>query len=541
MPEFEVLIIGAGLGGLTLARSLRRAGIPFQIFERDQSPFDRPQGYRLHLDADAINALREVLSPDLHALFEATSQWTEPFTTILRTDLSVVKRLPTDDEHGDGVWPAREGPPVHANVDRATLRQILLARLEDAIHYGKELDRYESSADGVVAHFADGTSARGHILVGADGIRSAVRRQRAPGLDTVDAGITAIYGRVPLDRAASLVPKESLKDIFTVASDERKVFLGLGSVRFPLPPEQAAERLAPGIAMQARDDYVVCIVGGRHEYFPADLLGASGDRLQQIAAGMLGAWPSGAAAIVSAGESSAFFPIQMYTSVPFSLDAPSNVTLLGDAVHAMTPTLGRGANVAMRDGALLARALTMVASGEEGWPMRSPPMSAACSTTASPSFARPWRLGSSAWRRIRFRSDHSASRADRDQAEAPDRLTTLGRTKTYGRGPPGSSVGDSAGRSIQRPISIACSSETVEPSNADAHATGLGAPYIGSQEILMTKFASTLLPRIAASHGTVTILRLEGFAAAIVATVLYRAAVANGPASHFSSSYPTSP
>jgi hypothetical protein len=51
MSEFKVLIIGAGLGGLALAQSLSRAGVSVQIFERDHSPFDRPQGYRLHLDA----------------------------------------------------------------------------------------------------------------------------------------------------------------------------------------------------------------------------------------------------------------------------------------------------------------------------------------------------------------------------------------------------------------------------------------------------------------------------------------------------------
>ncbi|WP_213773070.1 NAD(P)/FAD-dependent oxidoreductase [Bradyrhizobium sp. dw_78] len=365
MPGFQVLIIGAGLGGLTLAQSLRRAGIGFQIFERDPSPFDRPQGYRLHLDADAINAAKEVLGSELHTVFEATSQRTQPFTTILRTDLTVMKRLPTDDEHGEGVWPAQhDGPPAHANVDRATLRQILLAGLDDAIHYGKALDRYESTIDGVVAHFTDGTTARGHVLVGADGVRSPVCRQRAPGRDTVDAGITAIYGRVPIDKASSIVPRETLEDIFTIASDERKVFLGLGSVLFPVPPEQAAKRFAPGAAMRPQEDYIVCIVGGRHEYFPAELHDASGETLQRVAAEVIGAWPDRAASLVRAGEPSAFFLVKMYTSVPFALDAPSNVTLLGDAVHAMTPTLGRGANVAMRDGALLGRALRAVARGE---------------------------------------------------------------------------------------------------------------------------------------------------------------------------------
>ncbi len=61
MPALKIIIIGAGLGGLTLAQSLRRSDISVQIFERDNGPFDRPQGYRLHLDTDAVNAAREVL------------------------------------------------------------------------------------------------------------------------------------------------------------------------------------------------------------------------------------------------------------------------------------------------------------------------------------------------------------------------------------------------------------------------------------------------------------------------------------------------
>jgi 2-polyprenyl-6-methoxyphenol hydroxylase-like FAD-dependent oxidoreductase len=173
---FKVLIIGAGLGGLTLAQSLARSGIAVEIFERDTSPWDRPQGYRLHLDADAINAAKEVLTPDLHAVFEATSHRTEPYTTILAQNLSLIKRLMTDDEHGQDVWPTHVGPPVHANVDRATLRQILLAGLDDRVHYGKTLERCESKEGGVVAYFTDGTTATGHVLVGADGIRSAVRQ-----------------------------------------------------------------------------------------------------------------------------------------------------------------------------------------------------------------------------------------------------------------------------------------------------------------------------------------------------------------------------
>lgn len=362
--NFKVLIVGAGLGGLTLAQSLRGSGIEIQIFERDRSPWDRPQGYRLHLDGDAINAAREVLSPKLRAVFDSTSHHTKPFTTILKTDLSVVKRMLTDDDLGEGVWPPHEGEPLHFNVDRATLRQILLSGLYDAVQYGKKLVRYEQHDDRVIAYFDDASTAEGDVLVGADGIRSAVRAQRAPRADIVDAGILAIYGRISIEAAESVVPAETLEDIFTVASDERKVFLGMGSVRFPMPPDQAGMLLAAGTRIKPQDDYVVCIIGGRREFFPTELKTATGEELQRSAAQVLKSWPERASSVIRAGDAASFFLVEMYTSVPCSLDTPSNVTLLGDAIHAMTPTLGRGANVAMRDGALLGRALKAVARGD---------------------------------------------------------------------------------------------------------------------------------------------------------------------------------
>ncbi len=87
MPQFKVLVIGAGLGGLCLAQALRKAHIDVKIFERDSKPWDRLQRYCLYLEADALHALREVLSPNLHRLFQATAMRTQPFTTILKNDL----------------------------------------------------------------------------------------------------------------------------------------------------------------------------------------------------------------------------------------------------------------------------------------------------------------------------------------------------------------------------------------------------------------------------------------------------------------------
>lgn len=365
-----VLIAGTGLGGLCLAQALRQAGIDVQLFERDSTPWDRPQGYRLHLEADALNALREVLPSERHALFEATAMRTTSFTTILSPALHVLKQLPTDDGQDPVHWPEYvTDETVHCNVDRATLREILLDGLEDVTHFGKRVLSYESGPDGVTVSFTDGSTTHGDILVGADGIRSAVRAQRAPDLRIMDAGVQAIYGRLPWDAAAGLVPTESLQDVFAIGMDRRKVFLGLGAVKFPTEPSAAARAAGrPGLLAE-RDDYVVCIVGGRHEHFPhehSQLRTMVPEQIQQVALSVIDDWPDRARRVVAAGDADSFFSVGMSSTVPGVLDRPSNVTLLGDAVHAMTPTLGRGANLAMRDGALLSRHIGDVAAGHVG-------------------------------------------------------------------------------------------------------------------------------------------------------------------------------
>ncbi len=124
MAQLKVLISGAGLGGLCLAHTLRRHDVDVDVFERDTSPWDRPQGYRLHIDSDGVDALYQSLTPDLYTLFDATSMKPLPFTTIVDTNLAIQRRLPSD-EHGSTHAQSSHGLPSHVNVNRATLRQIL--------------------------------------------------------------------------------------------------------------------------------------------------------------------------------------------------------------------------------------------------------------------------------------------------------------------------------------------------------------------------------------------------------------------------------
>src|SRR5438270_3030402 len=144
MGSLRVLIAGAGIGGLTLAHGLRRAGLDVQVFERDPSSRAR-SGYRLTLDADGGNALAGCLPPELYELYQRASHRTPS-----RPDLAVVIdsrcRELTAAPH---IGPPNDGERPHTAIDRRTFRQILSARLDGVLHYDAPVAGFDADADGV--------------------------------------------------------------------------------------------------------------------------------------------------------------------------------------------------------------------------------------------------------------------------------------------------------------------------------------------------------------------------------------------------------
>jgi len=363
----KIIIIGAGIGGLCLAQMLKKTGVNVQVFERDATAFDRLQGYRLHLDADGISAIRESLPEKLFELFELTSTNPLPYTTILDTTLKLKKRFPID-EYSKTEHHVVTGIARHLNVNRATLRETLLIGLDDICHYGAKLNHYKADANGITVFFEDGRIIKGDLLIGADGAGSVVRKQRAPEARIMDSGARAIYGRIKLSDARKVLPELCIADVFTAASDSRKLILGVGPVIFPVRPGSAAQSLGLDTTLNEQHDYVGCIISGRKEFFGSDDIATrkkTSDELQQLAIDLLNDWPSEASSVPAAGEKGSFFYIEMNSSIPFDLKPHHNVTLLGDAIHTMTPSLGRGANVALRDAVLLGNELIKVSLGKK--------------------------------------------------------------------------------------------------------------------------------------------------------------------------------
>jgi len=351
----RVAVAGAGLGGLCLAQGLVRAGADVQVYERDTAPDVRRQGYRLHMDARAGLALDACLPPDLFRLFLATASRPSRAFTVLSSRLRVMHRTVGDPDRDPD-----DPRTLSTSVNRGTLREILGAGLDDRIHYGRELAGHEPDAHGVTLRFVDGSSERADVLVGADGVHSAVRRTLLPGATTVDTGSRIIYGRTPLDATTRPLVPPAMHDGFTAVIGGH-VGMAAGLVEFRQPPPQAAAAIAPAVRLSAVGDYVMWAVSAQRDRFPepdAALAGMDATALHAAAGGAIRSWHPDLRALLDNAAVEETFLVRVRSSERVAAWTPSRVTVLGDAIHAMSPARGSGANTALQDAAILCAALT---------------------------------------------------------------------------------------------------------------------------------------------------------------------------------------
>jgi 2-polyprenyl-6-methoxyphenol hydroxylase-like FAD-dependent oxidoreductase len=363
MPQssIHVLVIGAGLGGLCLAQGLRKAGIEVAIYERDAGLEVRTQGHRIHIDSRGQQALHQCLPPSLYELFLATRGQLSKGITVLRIvdgHLQEMSTQPFPEQGND------EFITVGSAVDRLTLRQILLASLEDITHFNKAFDRYEQQEDGRVwVYFTDGTRASGDVLVAADGVGSRIRQQFLPHTQVLDTSMRWLGGKTLLTGEIIPLLPEQMRETFTMLFGPHPAMM-LGCVWFRTPPEAAAAQFWPGLSFRHTDDYLMWGMLGKSERFPIpdeDLQDMDSPALQRTALVLANKWYPPLSPIIQRADQAESFFLTMRRSVPIEHWQASNITLLGDAIHVM-PANGSGANSALRDASQLARGLIAVES-----------------------------------------------------------------------------------------------------------------------------------------------------------------------------------
>jgi len=317
-----VTIIGAGLGGLVLARVLHVHGIPATIYEADPSAEARSQGGQLDIhEHDGQVALR-------------AAGLIEEFRAIIHEGGEATRVL---DRHGKVVFEQPDdGPGGRPEVLRGDLRRILLQSLPpETIRWGKQLHDVAALGDGRHAlTFADGSVVTSRLLVGADGAWSKVR---------------PLLSRATPEYVGTSFVETYLHDVdarFAATAEAAG-----GGALFALAPGQGifAHREAGGVL------HAYVALNRSAAWFAGVDFGNAATAKAKVAVEFDG-WAPALTALITDGESGPVLRMLHTLPTDHRWDRAPGVTLIGDAAH-LAPPAGEGANLAMLDGAELAAAI----------------------------------------------------------------------------------------------------------------------------------------------------------------------------------------
>ncbi len=321
----KILIAGAGLGGLAAASCLMKGGHDVEVYE--QAPVLGEIGAGIQMSANAMHVLNDLgLGPEI----AKSAVRPGAYVFKLHDTGEEISRFSLAEEH------ERLHKAPYNQLHRADLHDVLSAKAREfkpnVAHLNKRAVGFRESADHVEVLFADGTSAKGDMLIGADGVKSAIRAQLAGADKPIYTGDIAWRLTVPVEK----LPKNFMDPVMSV-------WMGPGAhvVCYYL----RAGALLNFVGLVETDEI-------NEESWTAKF---PWERLKADFTG----WHPDIQTVIDTADHNECYRWSLFFRAPLENWSTKRVTMLGDAVHATLPYLAQGAAMAIEDGAVLTRALAM--------------------------------------------------------------------------------------------------------------------------------------------------------------------------------------
>jgi 2-polyprenyl-6-methoxyphenol hydroxylase-like FAD-dependent oxidoreductase len=317
----KALIIGGGIAGPVAAMFFKRAGVDAEVYEARRE-IDNYTGWFLNLAGNGIEVLK-----------------TLGIDAAISAEGSPAPRMIISSANGKRLGEVRNGARAGLTESVIIRRGVLQQRLHEAalsqgvtIHFGKQLHGIEVLGDhGVIASFEDGTTARGDFLVGCDGVHSRTRRIINPGAP--QPTYTGLISTGGFANHPVLPPTQDMQHFFF----GKRAFFGYhvrssGEIYWFNNHARSQEPGRSELNAIVSEDWKQRLLEMHREDLPL---------IQEI--------------IRSTEGGIGGYPIYDISTQPIWHKGP--VVLVGDAVHAVSPSSGQGASLALEDAAVLAKCL----------------------------------------------------------------------------------------------------------------------------------------------------------------------------------------